>query len=173
MLTTKRPTPTTVLYTVSTRSQRKTLAAHLAFSLSILLRLTAGLLVSLILATDFFPSHLPPSLVSLTQKLHTITGLSLQWRLVLCALTTWQILRKGYAQEELLVIQGLGVQTRTTSGFWGGGGRTRFIPTSAIQDVFIHEAFRGFEVVFYLGIVVGGEQGVVVVFPVSGPNFVR
>lgn len=65
------------------------------------------------------------------------------------------------------MIRGLGVQTRTNSGLWGGGGRTRFIPTSAIQDVFIHEAFRGFEVVFYLGIVVGGEEGVVVVFPVS------
>ena len=43
---------------------------------------------------------------------------------------------------------------------------TRFIPTTAIQDIFIHEAFKGFEVRFYLSIVVQGEEDVVVVFPV-------
>ena len=42
---------------------------------------------------------------------------------------------------------------------------TRFIPTTSIQDVFIHEAFKGFEVRFYLMIVVKGEDEVVVVFP--------
>jgi phosphatidylinositol glycan class H protein len=59
------------------------------------------------------------------------------------------------------------VQTATagTSFLWGGS--TRFIAASAVQDVFIHEAFRGFEVRFYLCIVVEGEEGVVVVFPVS------
>lgn len=42
---------------------------------------------------------------------------------------------------------------------------TRFIPTSQIQDIFIHEAFRGFEVRFYLAVVVEGEAEAVVVFP--------
>lgn len=42
---------------------------------------------------------------------------------------------------------------------------TRFIPTTSIQDIFIHEAFKGFEVRFYLAIVVKGEEDVVVVFP--------
>jgi phosphatidylinositol N-acetylglucosaminyltransferase subunit H len=41
----------------------------------------------------------------------------------------------------------------------------RFIPTTSIQDILIHEAFRGFEVRFYLFIVVKGEEDVVVVFP--------
>ena len=36
-----------------------------------------------------------------------------------------------------------------------------------IQDIFIHEAFKGFEVRFYLAIVVEGEEDVVVVFPVG------
>ena len=65
------------------------------------------------------------------------------------------------------MIRGLGVQTATagTSFLWGGS--TRFIAASAVQDIFIHEAFRGFEVRFYLCIVVEGEEGVVVVFPVS------
>jgi phosphatidylinositol glycan class H protein len=36
-----------------------------------------------------------------------------------------------------------------------------------IQDIFIHEAFKGFEVKFYLAVVVEGEEEVVVVFPVG------
>jgi phosphatidylinositol glycan class H protein len=42
---------------------------------------------------------------------------------------------------------------------------TRFIPTTNIQDIFIYEAFKGFEVRFYLAVVVDGEEDVVVVFP--------
>ncbi|KAL1867442.1 hypothetical protein VTK73DRAFT_4180 [Phialemonium thermophilum] len=42
---------------------------------------------------------------------------------------------------------------------------TRFIPTEKIRDVLINEAFRGFEVRYYLVIVVEGEEDVVVVFP--------
>ncbi|TKA71257.1 hypothetical protein B0A49_04147 [Cryomyces minteri] len=34
-----------------------------------------------------------------------------------------------------------------------------------IQDIFIHEAFKGFEVRFYLAVVVEGEEEAVVVFP--------
>ncbi|KAI9655167.1 MAG: hypothetical protein M1821_005650 [Bathelium mastoideum] len=44
---------------------------------------------------------------------------------------------------------------------------TKFIPTTRIQDIFIHEAFKGFEVRFYLAIIVEGEEEVEVVFPVS------
>lgn len=35
------------------------------------------------------------------------------------------------------------------------------------MDIVIHEAFRGFEVRYYLAVVVEGEGAVVVVFPVS------
>ena len=65
------------------------------------------------------------------------------------------------------MIRGLGVQTSTSSPSCLSTSSTRFIPTSAIQDIFIHEAFKGFEVRFYLNIVVEGEEDVVVVFPVS------
>lgn len=44
------------------------------------------------------------------------------------------------------------------------GPTTRFIPTTSIQDIFIYEAFKGFEVKFYLAVVVAGEEDVVVVF---------
>jgi phosphatidylinositol glycan class H protein len=61
----------------------------------------------------------------------------------------------------------LGVQTSTSSSTYLGTATTRFIPTSQIQDIFIHEAFIGFEVRYYLAIVVDGEDDVTVVFPVS------
>ena len=55
----------------------------------------------------------------------------------------------------------------------GGGGAAgggRFIPTAQIQDVLINEAFRGFEVRYYLVVVVEGEEDVVVVFPGLRPR---
>jgi len=71
------------------------------------------------------------------------------------------------SEESLLVLRGLGIQTSSSSPTYLSTPTTRFIPTTAIQDIFIHEAFKGFEVRFYLAIVVQGEEDVVVVFPVS------
>lgn len=70
-------------------------------------------------------------------------------------------------EESLLVIRGLGIQTSTSSSMYWSSAATRFIPTTQIQDIVIHEAFKGFEVRFYLAIIVEGESGVVVVFPVN------
>lgn len=63
------------------------------------------------------------------------------------------------------MLRGLGLQTSTASSLYLRTPTTRFIPTTSIQDIFIHEAFRGFEVRFYLAIVVKSEEEVVVVFP--------
>ena len=73
-----------------------------------------------------------------------------------------------FTEESLLVLRTLGIQTSTTSSTYLSSSTTRFIPTSLIQDIFIHEAFKGFEVRYYLAVVVEGEGEVVVVFPVSG-----
>ena len=57
--------------------------------------------------------------------------------------------------------------------FWSSytpRGTTRFIPTSLIQDVWIHEGFVGFEVRYFLGVVVKGEDEIVVVFPRTLPG---
>ncbi len=70
-------------------------------------------------------------------------------------------------EESLLVLRGLGIQTSTSSPTYLSTSTTRFIPTDQIQDIFIHEAFKGFEVRFYLAVIVEGEGEVVVVFPVS------
>ncbi|CAI6342441.1 unnamed protein product [Periconia digitata] len=75
------------------------------------------------------------------------------------------VLRRGYTEESLTLITHLGLQTSTTSSIYLRAPTTRFIPTTSIQDLFIHEAFKGFEVKFYLAVVVRGEKDVVVVFP--------
>lgn len=66
-----------------------------------------------------------------------------------------------------MVLQSLGIQTCTSSSTYLSTATTRFIPTSKIQDIFIHEAFIGFEVRYYLAIVVKNEPELTVVFPVS------
>jgi len=71
-----------------------------------------------------------------------------------------------YTEESLLVLRGLGIQTTSSASTYLSTASTRFIPTTVIQDILIHEAFKGFEVRFYLAIVVEGEEDLVVVFPV-------
>ena len=71
------------------------------------------------------------------------------------------------AEESLLTLRTLGIQTSSVAPYYLLPATTRFIPTSQIRDIFVHEAFRGFEVRYYLAIVVEGEAKVVVVFPVS------
>ncbi|AEO61679.1 hypothetical protein MYCTH_2113569 [Thermothelomyces thermophilus ATCC 42464] len=90
--------------------------------------------------------------------------------------------------ESVLVLRGLGIQTCASGGgggggfgggfggflsrwWWGGWGtQTRFIPTEKIRDVLINEAFRGFEVRYYLCVVVEDEEDVVVLFPGTLPR---
>lgn len=70
-------------------------------------------------------------------------------------------------EESLLVIRGLGIQTTSSPATYLSKAATRFIPTTQVQDIVIHEAFKGFEVRFYLAALVEGEPNAVVVFPVS------
>jgi len=74
-------------------------------------------------------------------------------------------IRRVHTAESLLVLRGLGIQTSTSSTTYLGTASTRFIPTEKIQDILVNEAFRGFEVRYYLVVVVEGEDEVVVVFP--------
>lgn len=79
--------------------------------------------------------------------------------------TFWLCLRRPHKEESLLVLQGMGIQTSTSSPYYFVGPTTTFISTTRIQDIVIHEAFKGFEVKFYLAIIVEGAADVVVVFP--------
>ncbi|KAI1348799.1 GPI-GlcNAc transferase complex, PIG-H component-domain-containing protein [Xylaria sp. FL0043] len=84
----------------------------------------------------------------------------------LCGAALYALTRRLYTEESLLVLRGLGIQTRSSKGnILAGRATTRFIPTEKIQDVLVNEAFLGFEVRSYLVVIVDGEPDVVVVFP--------
>ncbi|KAK5127317.1 hypothetical protein LTR08_004356 [Meristemomyces frigidus] len=190
MLSIKRPTPTTVLYTVSTRDPPQTLVARTSTRLIQLARLLASIALAILLLHEtclaFPPPTTPPSptahglastiqALRLTPPLPSLTHLlaahtTRLWRVLTSLGLAYLINRKTHTTESLLVIRGLGVQTSTSSPSYLWTSSTRFIPTSSIQDVFIHEAFKGFECRFYLCIVVEGEGEVVVVFPTILPR---
>ena len=180
MLTVKRPTKTTILYTFSSRPSQRTLAARISSISLVLLRVIAAIVVvifvlleyrntSLIQRDDILTWLENAVLTSPSGQFATLLASNIGriWRILICLAIVWLIFRKGYTEDSLLVIRGLGVQTATTSPSYLWSSSTRFIPTSAIQDIFIHEAFKGFEVRYYLSIVVENEPAVVVVFPVS------
>ena len=187
MLSVKHPTATTVLYTVSTRAPTTTWTARLAASLFLLLRILVGFFVVTVLLLAYRKSQQTSSTAGIFTQLENaivrsvlgqaasvlIESFGQIYRMLICIALTWFIFRKAYTEESLLVIRGLGVQTSTSSRSYLGTSSTRFIPTTHIQDIFIHEAFKGFEVRFYLSIVVEGEEDVVVVFPVRDVNIIH
>lgn len=191
MLRTLQPTEATVRYTVSTRSEAKSLATRLIFYFSIALRVFVGLAIAIILWTKRLVDT--GKLDILTEwalnHLHVEPLLALietlEWRYLapVSLFVCYLALKRGYTgkrlssqsedptmlktplEESLTVIRGLGLQISTRSSIYLRTPTTRFIPTTSVQDIFIHEAFKGFEVRFYLAIVVKGEEDVVVVFP--------
>jgi phosphatidylinositol glycan class H protein len=188
-LHTRRPSPTTVEYTVSTSPQH-TLPLRLLLGLTILLRVTIGLIVLLLLYSEFLLSAYSTPLVSYSAR-PPIQSIAFIWYLAyivttsrlgtlftyLASLTPPIILLptsatilyllslRLHTTESLLVLRGLGIQTSSSSDTFLSGSTTRFIPTEKIQDILVNEAFRGFEVRYYLVVVVEGEESVVVVFP--------
>ena len=200
-LTVSRPSPTTALYSVSTHPPHPSLPQKLLTHTLHVLRLLVLLANLTILILKWQePLALPPSSIInsvipsttytylrtlQTQHLHPTP-----WHHVLLAALALQaltlLLLPIPQTEHLLTLRGLGIQlssSTTTSSFplsllltlhqSSAAASTRFIPTSQIRDIFIHEAFRGFEVRYYLGVVVegggaergGGGEDIVVVFP--------
>ncbi|PGH12013.1 hypothetical protein AJ79_04522 [Helicocarpus griseus UAMH5409] len=172
-----RPSPTTALFTVSNASPRRTITSKLLFCLEILLRILLFAFVLLVNAACARHLLFPPDsngVIPWGDVWASKVGVlacriadrqSLQPIGAASVLVGYMVIRKGYTEESLLVIRGLGVQTSTSSATYFKTASTRFIPTTQIQDIVIHEAFKGFEVRFYLAIIVEGESDVVVVFP--------
>ncbi|KAL6707280.1 hypothetical protein ACN47E_004268 [Coniothyrium glycines] len=184
-LQTLQPTSSTVRYTVSTRSIPETLPAIIAHYASITLRIIFGIATILLVWAKWAADpaygyrlgfmHKPwiHLLMADTKEAALLSFLySCKWAYLLPAATIvlYLVVRRGYIEESLTVLHGLGVQTSTSASTYLQPPATRFIPTLNIQDILIHEAFRGFEVRFYLAIVVKGEQDVVVVFPTLLPR---
>ena len=206
-LRTRRPSPTTAEFIVSTLPPL-TRPLRVLLGFVYLVRLLAGLCILQLLysawtlspfAAPYLPPSPPPaaptslsfstlldypatllSLGTLHRALHWIqTGTSAgrlagraaaalgPWWLVMgaCAGALYVCVVRVHAEERLLVLRGLGIQTSTGAATVLGRPTTRFIPTEKIRDVLVAEAFRGFAVRHYLVVVVDGEEDVVVVFP--------
>ncbi|KAK2746620.1 hypothetical protein FQN57_002964 [Myotisia sp. PD_48] len=174
-LTVHKPSPTTCQFTVSNASTRLTVASKFFFCVEIILRISVAAAVLLVNAANirsflFQWGGSIPWVKLWGSKVGMLACSAADnhiWPVIAtCSgLLLYLALRKGYTEESLLVIRGLGIQTSTSSRTYFLGAETRFIPTTQIQDIVIHEAFRGFEVKFYLAIIVDGESDVVVAFP--------
>ncbi|KAF7505924.1 hypothetical protein GJ744_012459 [Endocarpon pusillum] len=167
------PSNTTISYTVSNALHRSTRTSKILFALGNVSRIILCLLVLTIdiVKLQSFVERWPIGFInfydSAAGRLTIEIIKPLDWRLVATGsfLVLYFCLRKGYTEETLLVLRGLGVQTSTSSPTYLSTSTTRFIPTTQIQDIVIHEAFKGLEVRFYLAIIVEGATEVVVVFP--------
>ncbi|KAJ5329969.1 hypothetical protein N7541_005752 [Penicillium brevicompactum] len=180
----QRPSPTTVSFTVSNAPQRSSSPAKILFGLQILLRAILFLCVIVVGVTLLrhivfkgdsgaiswslvWSSALGSKLCRLVDSYNPLAIA------IVSALVVYGVFRRGYtglAEESLLVIRGFGIQTSTSSATYLSTAATRFIPTTQIQDIVIHEAFKGFEVRFYLAVIVEGEPDAVVVFPHTLPK---
>ncbi|PLB38446.1 PIG-H family GPI synthesis protein [Aspergillus candidus] len=180
-LLSRRPSPTTVSFTVSNASRRTSTPARILSLFQFLLRALVFLFVHIIdiakLRHSFFQGDgpfLPWSTIWATPggalACRIADAYSYGFIAVASTVMIYGVFRKGYTEESLLVIRGLGIQTSTSSSTYLSKASTRFIPTTQIQDIVIHEAFKGFEVRFYLALIVEGEPDVVVVFPKLLPN---
>lgn len=190
----RRPSPTTVEYTV-TNYPAPTLTNRLLLVITSIVRVSVSLFIFLILycklqlssvtapleshtiksdssTSDFFrhqidrlvASHLGQRCSYFASRLPTVILLP-GTIFVLYLLSI-----RFYKSESLLVLRSLGVQTSSSSPIFGIGHTTRFIPTGRIQDILINEVFLGFEVRYCLTVVVEGEMELLVVFPKLSPR---
>ncbi|KAJ6096298.1 hypothetical protein N7486_007044 [Penicillium sp. IBT 16267x] len=172
----QRPSPTTVSFTVSDAPRRSKSPAKILFGFQILLRvvLFSCVIIVALARLRHFSFQADGGLISwpamwasplgsyVCQQVDTYNPWAVA---VISALVVYGVFRREYTEESLLVIRGFGIQTSTSSSTYLSSAATRFIPTTQIQDIVIHEAFKGFEVRFYLAVIVEGEPDVLVVFP--------
>ncbi|KAI1369029.1 GPI-GlcNAc transferase complex, PIG-H component-domain-containing protein [Xylaria arbuscula] len=189
----RRPSPTAAEFTVSTLPQLTPALRLTLYAVYVLRGVLSGLILLFLYATwalspyGSFPSpssssstySSPSQFLSPTNLLsallasrpgtlatHLATQSDPRLAVPLCVVALYALTRRLYTEESLLVLRGLGIQTRSTKGnILAGRATTRFIPTEKIQDVLVNEAFLGFEVRSCLVVVVEGEPDVVVVFP--------
>ncbi|RVX67719.1 hypothetical protein B0A52_07842 [Exophiala mesophila] len=166
------PSPTTVSFTVNTRprsTRKEQLLALVRHVLRVILILHVVLVTVAKLGSGTVHDHVQilfrASLIG--QGLVRRIAESTEWWLLvpLGLLIVYLCLRRDYVQESLLVLQGLGIQTSTSSAYYFLPATSTFIPTTQIQDIVIHEAFKGLEVRYYLAVIVENATDVLVVFP--------
>jgi phosphatidylinositol glycan class H protein len=191
-LHTRRPSPTTIEYTVTTRPP-PSLSYHIALGLTFALRLQLLCATALVLfakwqlsswALSWPPTRPEGSSMAWIGYIAGIVMRSSVGQVVsrtaaripllalvpVAAIVIYASLLRLHTTESLLSLRGLGLQISSSSPTYLSPPSTRFIPTSSIADLLINEAFLGFEVRYYLVVVVEGEKEVVVVFPKTLPR---
>ncbi|RYC65817.1 hypothetical protein CHU98_g366 [Xylaria longipes] len=185
----RRPSPTAAEFTVSTLPPLTVPKRLSLYAIYVSQGLLSGLILLSLYATwaqspyggttSPSPSPSPPFLVQRRRLLHAVLASPLgvlvsratalvppRFAVPACLLALYALTRRLHVEESLLVLRGLGIQTSSSKdSLLAGRATTRFIPTEKILDVLINEAFRGFEVRYYLVVIVEGEPDVVVVFP--------
>ncbi|KAF4955049.1 hypothetical protein FGADI_4794 [Fusarium gaditjirri] len=170
----RHPSPTTAEFTVTTLRPIPPALHTLLIISRILLSIFALLLLHARLTLHPLLAYAPPSLLNIipasylrapTSTAALAQNIPLSVLVPASIIALWLSSRRGYASESILVMRGLGVQTSESPGSYLAGTATRFIPTEKIQDILVNEAFLGFEVIYYLIVIVEGEDDVVVVFP--------
>ncbi|KAI6780292.1 Gpi-c transferase complex [Emericellopsis cladophorae] len=190
-LYTRRPSPTTAEFTVTTLPP-PTIPLRILRVLLLALRVALVLLTALALHARWLSSPYAQHSLSTTcptgdgwfsleavwyalDTLHKsglgqlvgglVENVPLVVLLPVAAALCYLLALRVHTTESLLVMRGLGMQTSSSPATYLASATSRFIPTEKIRDVFVNEAFRGFEVRYYLIVVVEGEENVVVVFP--------
>ncbi|KAI1745750.1 GPI-GlcNAc transferase complex, PIG-H component-domain-containing protein [Xylaria scruposa] len=185
----RRPSPTAAEFTVSTLPPLTVPLRLSLYAIYLSQGLLSGLILLFLYATwaqspygPSSPAPSSPTTLSIQQRLvHVVlaspvgvlvtrgTAAALvppRFAVPACLAALYALTRRLHVEESLLVLRGLGIQTSSSKdSLLAGRATTRFIPTEKILDVVINEAFRGFEVRYYLVVVVEGEPDVVVVFP--------
>ncbi|SPJ78561.1 uncharacterized protein FTOL_06950 [Fusarium torulosum] len=170
----RHPSPTTAEFTVTTLRPLPPALHTLIFLSRLLLSIFTILLLHaritlhplLVRAAPSLLRIIPPSYLRAPASLAALAqDIPLSVLVPASIAVLWLSSRRGYASESILVMRGLGVQTSESPGSYLAGTATRFIPTEKIQDILVNEAFLGFEVRYYLIVIVEGEDDVVVVFP--------
>ncbi|PQE06625.1 gpi- c transferase complex protein [Rutstroemia sp. NJR-2017a BVV2] len=168
-LHTRRPSPTTIEYTVSTLPPL-TLPLRLLLLLTHLIRLSLGFLILLTLYIHYLryfppPTGFEPLTPYLPSYLLPSQLLSLQPHILpLLLLPLYPLLTRPHTHESLLILRHLGLQISSSPQTYLSTTKTRFIPSTKIQDIYINEVFKGFEVRYVLVVVVEGEGELLVVF---------
>lgn len=176
ILRTHTPSPSTTCYTVSSAPSLASPAPKLLHLVNLSLRAVVAAIAIVLSAIQLRLSSRFPDPLGMEARVSKLilNALGPQftsdgtwwWMLLIVAGTImWACSRRSSVQESLLIIRGLGIQTSTSSSSYLSTPTTRFIPTAQVQDIFIHEAFIGFSVKFYLAVIVEGEEEAVVVFP--------
>lgn len=113
------------------------------------------------LSRHLFPRRLSAALV----ELRTTDPKCFAFGLMLLLLLLYRSYPVASQEDSLLVMRSLGVQTTSR-------GTSRFIPKDEIEDIVIHEGFRGFAVHFYLAVITTrpGHDRIEVVFPDTLPR---